>query len=147
MISRSADSMTPTPMRSLEEAIHRDRRQTGAGDRWGGMGSQGVFKVKCSGFTVLLTSVVQQTEATIHVYILFHIFFHCGLSQAFEYSSLCYIVEPCLSILYITICISDPRLPIHPSPSLQNWCLMGTEFQFHKMKRVLEMDGTDVIAV
>ena len=39
-------------------------------------------------------------------YMLFHIHFHDGLSQDIEYSSLCYIVEPCcLSILYLVACI------------------------------------------
>ena len=42
-------------------------------------------------------------------YIPFHILFHYGLSQDFEYSSLCYTVEPyCLSILYIPVCICYP---------------------------------------
>ena len=42
-----------------------------------------------------------------HMYILFHVSFHFGLSQDIEYSSLSYIVGPCwLSILYtLLVCI------------------------------------------
>ena len=39
----------------------------------------------------------------IYTHILFHTLFHCGLSEDMEYSSLCYIVGPCLSILYAII--------------------------------------------
>ena len=46
------------------------------------------------------------------IYILFHIIFHCALLEDTEYSSLCYMVEPCcLSILYIVVCISSPQTP------------------------------------
>ena len=42
----------------------------------------------------------------LYIYILFHVLFHHGLSQAIEYSSLCYTVGSyCLSILYTIICI------------------------------------------
>ena len=42
----------------------------------------------------------------IHIYILFHIIFHYGLSWDIDYSSLCYTVGPCcLSTLYIIVCI------------------------------------------
>ena len=51
----------------------------------------------------LLYSKVNQPYTYIY---LFHILFHCGLSQDTEYSSLCYTVGPCcLSILYIIVCI------------------------------------------
>ena len=44
-----------------------------------------------------------------HTDILFHVLFHDGLSQATEYSSLCYTVGPCcLSILYIIVSQSFP---------------------------------------
>ena len=34
-----------------------------------------------------------------------------------EYSFLCCIKGPCyLSILYVIVCITNPKLPIHPSP-------------------------------
>ena len=53
-------------------------------------------------YNVVLTSVVQQNDSIIHIYILFYILFHYSLSQDTEYSSLCYTVRPCcLSILYI----------------------------------------------
>ena len=39
-----------------------------------------------------------------HIYILFYILFHYGLSQDIEYSSQCYTVGPCcLSILYVIV--------------------------------------------
>ena len=48
----------------------------------------------------MLITTVQQSYT--YLYILFHILFHCDLSQAIEYSFLCYTVGPCyLSILYI----------------------------------------------
>ena len=69
-------------------------------------------------------SVVNQSDSVIytwkiHVYIhiyeniytyiynthSFSILFHDGLSQDIEYSSLCYTVKHCLSILYIIVCI------------------------------------------
>ena len=55
----------------------------------------------------VLISAVQQSNSYIYIYmypniyILFHIIFHYGLFQDIEYSSLCYTVEPCFSILYI----------------------------------------------
>ena len=40
-----------------------------------------------------------------HIYILFHILSHYGLSQDIKYSSLCYTVGPCfLYFLYIIVC-------------------------------------------
>ena len=38
-----------------------------------------------------------------HIYFLFQILFHYGLLQDIEYTSLCYTVGPCLSILYIVV--------------------------------------------
>ena len=38
-----------------------------------------------------------------YVYLSFNIVFHYGLLQGIEYSSLCYTVELCLSILYIIV--------------------------------------------
>jgi hypothetical protein len=57
--------------------------------------------LKNNWFSVALISAVQQSDT----YILFHVLFHHGLSQGIEYISLCYTVGPCLSILYIIICI------------------------------------------
>ena len=52
----------------------------------------------------LLISAVQKSDSVIHAYTLFIFFFHYGLSQDIEYSSLCYTVGPCcLSILYIIV--------------------------------------------
>ena len=57
-------------------------------------------------YTVGFISAVQQSDSVLHVYILFHILSHYGLSQDIEYSSLGYTVGPCcLSILYIIVCI------------------------------------------
>ena len=39
----------------------------------------------------MLISAVQHSDSFTYVYILFHILFHCGLSQDIEYSPLCYI--------------------------------------------------------
>ena len=47
----------------------------------------------------------------IHIYILFYILFHSGLFQDIECSSLCYTVGPCLSILYVIVCIYQPQTP------------------------------------
>ena len=49
----------------------------------------------------MLVSGVQQNDSVIHIYFPFHILSHYGLLQNVEYSSLCYIVGTCLSILYI----------------------------------------------
>ena len=60
--------------------------------------------IKDSSFTMLI-SAVQQSDSVIHTYILFHILFHYGFSQAIEYNSLCYTVGPCcFSILYVRVC-------------------------------------------
>ena len=50
----------------------------------------------------MLISAVQQSDSVTHIYVLFHILSHYGLSQDAEYNSLSYIAGPCcLSILYI----------------------------------------------
>ena len=51
-------------------------------------------------------------------YILFHILFHHGLSQDFEYSSLCYTVGPCCLSISVWMPLLIPKLRLHPSPSL-----------------------------
>ena len=57
-------------------------------------------------YNVLLISAVRQSDSVIHIYIVFYIIFHYGLSQDIEFSFLCYTVGPCcLSILYIIVCI------------------------------------------
>ena len=51
-----------------------------------------------------------------HIYVLFHILSHYGLSQDAEYNSLSYIAGPCcLSIPYMTVCICWSQTP---NPSL-----------------------------
>ena len=45
------------------------------------------------------------THTHTHISILSHILFHYGSSQDIEYRSLCYTVGPCLSILFIIVCI------------------------------------------
>ena len=57
-------------------------------------------------YNVALVSSVPQSDSVIHIYIILHIVFHCGLLQDIEYHSLCYTVgHCCLSILYIVVCI------------------------------------------
>ena len=41
--------------------------------------------------------------------------FHYGVSQETGYSSVCYTVGPCLSILNVIVCVYKPQIP---SPSL-----------------------------
>ena len=66
-------------------------------------------------YNVVLISAVQQSDSVVHIYILFHILFHYGLSQDIGYSPLCCTVGPCcLSILDIIVCICSS--PDHPSP-------------------------------
>ena len=59
----------------------------------------------------------------IHIYILFHILFHCSLLHDIEYSSLCYTVGPCCySIQYIIVCIcwsQTPNPTLLPTPTWQ----------------------------
>ena len=65
----------------------------------------------------VLISAVQPVDSIIHIDILFRIFFHCGLSQDSECSSLCYTVGPFyLPILCIVVASANPSLPICPSP-------------------------------
>ena len=40
-------------------------------------------------YNVVLITAVQQSDSIKYICILFHILFHCGLSQEIEYSSLC----------------------------------------------------------
>ena len=49
----------------------------------------------CQVTRLVLISTGQQSNAVIHMYILFHIHFHSGLSQDVEYSSLCSAVVAC----------------------------------------------------
>ena len=73
----------------------------------------GLF-LKHSWFTVLSLSAVY--DSVIHKYtFFFYNLFHCGLLQNIEYSSLCYTVGCCLSILYKMVCTYRPQTP---SPSL-----------------------------
>ena len=52
--------------------------------------------------------------------ILFHTIFHCDLSQSIKKRSLFYTVGPCLSILYVIVCICYSQVPNlslpHPTP-------------------------------
>ena len=54
---------------------------------------------------VVSVSSVQQIDSVIHIHFFFQILFHYRLLQGIEYSSLGYIVGPCLSLLYIVMCI------------------------------------------
>ena len=52
----------------------------------------------------LLVSSIWQSDSVIHICVCFtHNPFHYGLLQDIVYSSLCYTVRPCLSILYIVV--------------------------------------------
>jgi len=86
----------------------------------------------------VLISAVQQSDSVIeeeyiymciyiHIYIYTHtytqththILFHDGLSQGIEYYSLCCIVgHCCLSILYIMVVFTNPKLSVHLFPTL-----------------------------
>ena len=60
-------------------------------------------------YNVVLISTVEQSDPIAHIYILYFIIFHYGLSQVVEYNYLCYRVGPgCLSIhsmLRVVVCI------------------------------------------
>ena len=53
----------------------------------------------------MLIYAVPQNGSVLHIYILLCILFHYDLSQDIEYSSLYYTGGPCLSMLYIILCI------------------------------------------
>ena len=59
---------------------------------------------------VLVSGIIAEWFNYVYVYniayICFFRFFSCMLLQNIEYSSLCYVIGPCLlSILYIVVCI------------------------------------------
>ena len=61
-------------------------------------------------YNIVLISAVQQSDSYSFLYS-----FHYGLLQDIKYISLCYTVRPCLSILYILVCICNPSLLLsHP---------------------------------
>ena len=62
------------------------------------------------------------TYIYIYIYIIFHIFFHYGLSEETEYSSLCYTLGPCLSVLYIIVCIFSSHTPSPFTPPFSPPC-------------------------
>ena len=66
-------------------------------------------------YNILLVSGGQQSESVlyiyIYIYILFQILFHYKLLHDIEYSSLCNTVDPCLSALYIVVCICYSQTP------------------------------------
>ena len=66
-------------------------------------------------YNVAPISAVQQCDSVVHIETFFYVIFHYCLSQETLYSSLCYIVGPCLSILNIIVCLYQPQTP---SPSL-----------------------------
>ena len=69
-------------------------------------------------YSVVPISAVPQSDAVICIYTFFYILFHPGLSQETGYGSLCCTVGPhCLSIRNGIVCICQPQLRIHPSPS------------------------------
>ena len=58
---------------------------------------------------------VQQSDS-VYTYIFFNIRFPDGLPEDIQYSSLCYTLGPCSSILNTMVCSTNPKLPAHPSP-------------------------------
>ena len=82
------------------------------------------FKKKLFYLTIVDLQCCINFYCVIHtyIYIIFHILSHYSLSQDIECSSLYYTVGPCLSILYIIVCIANPKLPIHAFylPKLSN---------------------------
>ena len=61
-----------------------------------------------------------QTEKALYWIILFFVF-HYGLLQDIKYSSSCYTVGPCLSILYRTVCIWQFQTPSLSLPPLSSF--------------------------
>ena len=53
----------------------------------------------------------------VYLHILYHMFFHYGLSQNIECSSLCYMVGPCLSILCTGLHLLAPSFQSFPPPA------------------------------
>ena len=53
----------------------------------------------------MFQAYVKVIQLCMYVHIFFFTFFHYGLLQDIEYSSLCYTAGPCLSILYRVVCI------------------------------------------
>ena len=53
------------------------------------------WRAAIHGVRVKYDLATEQRQLYTHTHILFHILFHCGLSQGIEYSSLCYTVGPC----------------------------------------------------
>ena len=67
---------------------------------------------------VVLISAVQQSGSLLHMYFLFHILFHCGLSKDIEYSSLCYTVGPnIIHSIYNSLHLLTPNSQSFPSLS------------------------------
>ena len=56
-------------------------------------------------YSIVLISALEQSDSVIHTFVFFYILFHYGLSQEIGYSSPCYTVGPCLSILNRIVCI------------------------------------------
>ena len=69
---------------------------------WGGGGYCSLVGLQC----VFQGKVIQLcVYLYMHTYIPFQIFLHYRLLQDTEYSFLYYTVGPCLSVLYIVVCI------------------------------------------
>ena len=72
----------------------------------------------------------------VYLHILYHMFFHYGLSQNIECSSLCYMVGPCLSILctglHLLAQASNPFLPqpLSPLATTSLFCVSMSLFLF-----------------
>ena len=71
-------------------------------------------------YNIVLISAVQKSNSVICIYqCICHFFFHYGLSQNTEYSSMCCPIGPCcLSILNIPVCIWNLKLQTHLFPTL-----------------------------
>lgn len=71
-------------------------------------------------YNVVLVSDVQHGDSFIHTCTFFlYTPFHYGLSHNTEYRSLCHTAGPCyLPVVYIQLAYINPKLPLHPFPSL-----------------------------
>ena len=66
----------------------------------------------------MLISAVQQSDSVIHIYILFYILFHYGLSQDVEYSSLYYTVGPAvIQSIFNSLHVLTPNSQSIPDPT------------------------------
>ena len=74
-------------------------------------------------YNVVLISAIQQSDSVIHIYIYTFFFILFSIMVYELYSSLCYTVGSCSSILYIIVCIhlsQTPSPPLSHLPSIRS---------------------------